>query len=457
MESYKSLETLLKIIETKDIIREIFWDSGDVAFDYIVKQHSDVNIKPAKDDWSDEFGLPRLEKSKILYAWLLYFNAMPQVIDLIRTQSDDYLVSFTKIKNNIKYNDQLIHQLRTSLELLGEDRLKFLNDPEKTPFDVWKWYINILEKAILEYKKEEGKFPKQFGNLIEYGMDLTQEQIEKKHNSLDKMLWFRNFYASLCLETDDSFFKNSTPLFVTKEISDSLMTALPTLPNTSLSEDDIPKGTGWVCFENLDYTITDLYCNDGNHATKIFGVSWKVWNDFVRLVWFGTSHHFETPIPIGSSTIELNKEWDFVKEYQKKHGKPFVPNPEHNTSLQFVDEIISNGFFLSLFSFIKQPLVITSQGKAPRNARRRLAKEMPELEPLFNIIHLRKSVYDSSYSQPSGRSKVHDFRWIVNGHWRNQYYSSINKHKPIWISAFIKGTDGKPLKQKGVNIYRIER
>ena len=154
MESYKSLETLLKIIETKDIIREIFWDSGDVAFDYIVKQHSDVNIKPAKDDWSDEFGLPRLEKSKILYGWLLYFNAMPQVIDLIRTQSDDYLVSFTKIKNNIKYNDQLIHQLRTSLELLGEDRLKFLNDPEKTPFDVWKWYINILEKAILEYKKE---------------------------------------------------------------------------------------------------------------------------------------------------------------------------------------------------------------------------------------------------------------------------------------------------------------
>ena len=46
-------------------------------------------------------------------------------------------------------------------------------------------------------------------DLIEYGMDLTQEQIEKKHNSLDKMLWFRNFYASLCLETDDSFFKNS--------------------------------------------------------------------------------------------------------------------------------------------------------------------------------------------------------------------------------------------------------
>jgi hypothetical protein len=36
-------------------------------------------------------------------------------------------------------------------------------------------------------------------------------------------------------------------------------------------------------------------------------------------------------------------------------------------------------------------------------------------------------------------------RWLVQGHWRNQWYSSEKVHRQIWIAPFIKGPDDKPL------------
>lgn len=36
-------------------------------------------------------------------------------------------------------------------------------------------------------------------------------------------------------------------------------------------------------------------------------------------------------------------------------------------------------------------------------------------------------------------------RWIVSGHWRNQWYPSQEEHRPKWIDAYEKGPDDKPL------------
>lgn len=38
-----------------------------------------------------------------------------------------------------------------------------------------------------------------------------------------------------------------------------------------------------------------------------------------------------------------------------------------------------------------------------------------------------------------------DHRWPVLGHWRNQWYASIQDHKLIWIVPYIKGPPDKPL------------
>lgn len=38
-----------------------------------------------------------------------------------------------------------------------------------------------------------------------------------------------------------------------------------------------------------------------------------------------------------------------------------------------------------------------------------------------------------------------DHRWPVLGHWRNQWYPSVQDHKLIWIFPYIKGPEDKPL------------
>ena len=36
-------------------------------------------------------------------------------------------------------------------------------------------------------------------------------------------------------------------------------------------------------------------------------------------------------------------------------------------------------------------------------------------------------------------------RWLVSGHWRNQWYPSEGVRRPIWIDAFVKGPSDAPL------------
>jgi hypothetical protein len=36
-------------------------------------------------------------------------------------------------------------------------------------------------------------------------------------------------------------------------------------------------------------------------------------------------------------------------------------------------------------------------------------------------------------------------RWLVRGHWRNQWYSTLKEHRLIYINPHIKGPDDKPL------------
>ncbi len=50
----------------------------------------------------------------------------------------------------------------------------------------------------------------------------------------------------------------------------------------------------------------------------------------------------------------------------------------------------------------------------------------------------------------SGHSKS-NMSWIVKGHWRNQWYASIEGHKPKWIDPYFKGKG----KEEISKIYKV--
>lgn len=36
-------------------------------------------------------------------------------------------------------------------------------------------------------------------------------------------------------------------------------------------------------------------------------------------------------------------------------------------------------------------------------------------------------------------------RWVVRGHWRQQWYPSLNDHRSVWIHSYVKGPEDQPL------------
>ncbi|ANZ42564.1 hypothetical protein BBK82_07690 [Lentzea guizhouensis] len=103
---------------------------------------------------------------------------------------------------------------------------------------------------------------------------------------------------------------------------------------------------------------------------------------------------------------------------------------------------------LATWLLMGQTLVRSEQMTAPRAAQRRIERLDPVLDPTVRYIDLRRA-----RTEPSDRpdedfgngTREYRHRWIVRGHWRNQYYPSRNDHRPIWIDPHFAGPEDKPL------------
>jgi hypothetical protein len=77
--------------------------------------------------------------------------------------------------------------------------------------------------------------------------------------------------------------------------------------------------------------------------------------------------------------------------------------------------------------------------------RRRLVRRG---DPVGDVryVALRRLVRRENSEGETPRSNVsRHHRWWTRGHWRDQWYPSEDRHRPIWISAHVRGPDGAPL------------
>lgn len=47
-----------------------------------------------------------------------------------------------------------------------------------------------------------------------------------------------------------------------------------------------------------------------------------------------------------------------------------------------------------------------------------------------------------------GLSRSYSHRWVVRGHWRRQWYPSLDRHVPIWITEYIAGPANLPIEHR---------
>lgn len=106
---------------------------------------------------------------------------------------------------------------------------------------------------------------------------------------------------------------------------------------------------------------------------------------------------------------------------------------------------------ITAWNLMSQTLAGCGQVHYDRATRRRLIRDGLAPDPV-RVITLRRPA--GSGSGQSDREYHH--RWIVRGHWRQQWYPSRGVNRPVWIAPHIKGPEDAPL-LGGEKVYALKR
>jgi hypothetical protein len=98
-------------------------------------------------------------------------------------------------------------------------------------------------------------------------------------------------------------------------------------------------------------------------------------------------------------------------------------------------------YFQTAQRIARQRITTHSERQLPRQMRRQLARSGEERENV-TVITLRRPKTKAEEE----RAVEWSCRWLVRGHWRNQFYASENTHRQIWISGYCKGPPDKELR-----------
>lgn len=94
----------------------------------------------------------------------------------------------------------------------------------------------------------------------------------------------------------------------------------------------------------------------------------------------------------------------------------------------------------------------------PRPVRRRAAQAQvvrPDEAVRLLDVATRPAPPDDSAAPDAAARRNYRVRWVVEGHWRNQWYPSRETHRPKWIDSYVKGPQDAPLQIRDtVHVWR---
>ena len=103
----------------------------------------------------------------------------------------------------------------------------------------------------------------------------------------------------------------------------------------------------------------------------------------------------------------------------------------------------SLGTLIATWLLMGQPITSSLPEPLPRQTRRALQRANLPV-PEVRVVKLRQPKHPHPEAE-QGAGRTYTKRWVVRGHWRNQWYPSRNDHRPIYIPTHIKGPDGAQL------------
>jgi hypothetical protein len=140
-------------------------------------------------------------------------------------------------------------------------------------------------------------------------------------------------------------------------------------------------------------------------------------------------------------------EGDYRNEEERELNRQIAADPWHRDAIKR---------FAAMLLFMDQRILVSAQHEAERHTRKRVQRQGYEHVPLVRVIELRRR---QGRPAPKGEHETIAWahQWIVSGHWRQQWYPSLNANQPRWIMPYVKGPEDKPLKPPRAKVFAVVR
>jgi len=255
------------------------------------------------------------------------------------------------------------------------------------------------------------------------GYDFTEYCL----NNFGSTDWRNKWSAEKLIGISSGHVEHGQPYWVSKDMVQLLMQVAPRIEVQELLPTDLPTPTGFVLFEEpiivKDFRGAEINMHIlawGPANTKAGpGVSLSLYSDIDSMDPYGTPY-------------AMRELWGW--EYGVLEMEP---------AMMAFWKLMS-----AMWTLMQQRIAVNTKGPMNKKTAKRLARRGidPYAIPQVQVITLRRTSVQSDHS--IHREVEWSHRWLVDAHWRKQWYPSIQGHRQILILPYMKGPADKPIVTK---------
>lgn len=238
------------------------------------------------------------------------------------------------------------------------------------------------------------------------------------------------------------------PYYVSTDMCAVATAAAKALPDEELRVGDLPSSVGFLVY--------DRPIRSDDEGGTLEGVMWR---EFSEGFWSEADDESNEPphtrrgvriYPLARGT-GANQLFPLITYNHPGYGPTAPMEWEYNTWASHNDHgVVPTDdnwdiapILRATWTIMQQSLSVSVRTQVDRAERRRSARAGLASDVL--VVRLRRQSLDGPAGDDETEPVPWSHRWLVSGHWRNQWLPSRACHRLQWIGSYVKGPESKPL------------
>ncbi len=307
-------------------------------------------------------------------------------------------------------------------------------------------------------------------HMRQHGPSTYQRAIEDRRQNMTPFAATPARAAQILVDHEIRRLTDAQLFHVDADMTDLAIAAGKGLPEFSLMPEDLPAPAGLIVFAKPIHVIDYAQYHPGEGESAIVAASWGQWTGGnpkwtlggIWITWWA-DRDFLVASAVERGILDPRLASDAGRGLGRlmpdnETQSPYSPDPlpvrvggddpisqteaAAGSSGPITSTVRWTATLKATWLLMAQTLADVGTVEHDRAARRRFERQGQE-PPTIRVIRLRRSQRAGGPSGESDREYHH--RWIVRGHWRQQWYPAREVHRPLWIAPHLKGPDDAPL------------